>query len=233
MITRYRRRIRHGWSRILTTTSVLGMLMGPGTATPMASAQDTPMPNPMGLTIRTLDPRTDLQVPGNCYILLGFSESRCDEAGTGNVHFTDVPPGSYSVEQTRVTPGFLRSPTFTVTVAALGPAYQWAYVTPDVDPDVPAAPLTIRPINRVSGELVPGVCLSLDETPIASCDDDGDGTIVLDAVPTGAHHLTIERAPGTYRIAFTASAPIFVPATDRQPIDLPMRDYNDAATGSQ
>jgi hypothetical protein len=187
----------------------------------------------MSLTIRTLDPRTDLRLPGDCYIVLGVSGERCDEAGTGNVHVPDIPPGTYSVEQTRVTPGFLRSAPFTVTVAPEGPSYQWAYVSPEVDPAIPAAPLTIRPIDRLTGASIPGVCLGLAGTGIAGCDDDGDGAIVLDAVPTGAYHLTIQQAPAGYRIAFTASAPIFVPATDRPAIDLPLRDYDDAATDSQ
>ena len=219
-------------ARIVATIALLGVLTGVGSG-PAFAAPEASTGNLMSLTIRTLDPRTNLQMPGNCYIVLGFSEERCDEIGSGNVHFADIPPGIYNVEQTQVTPGFLRSAPFTVTVAAAGPAYQWAYGSPEVDPETPTAPLTIRTIDRMTGEIVPGVCLGLDSTDIAGCDDDGDGLIQLTDVPTGAYHLTIEQAPGGYRIAFTASAPIFVPASDRQTLDLPMRDYDDAATGSQ
>ena len=220
-------------SHLLMSLVLLGALNGIAARPAPAVAQDAPAANPMSLTIRTLDPRTDLRLPGNCYIVLGFSEERCDDAGTGNVHIADIPPGTYSVEQTRATPGFLRTPPFTVTVAAEGPPYQWAYVSPEVDPAVPAAPLTIRPSDRITGEPMTGVCLGLAGTAISGCDDDGDGTIVLDAVPAGAYHLDLQAAPTGYRIAFTASAPIFVPASERQPLDLPLRDYGDAATSSQ
>ncbi|MGN6032929.1 MAG: MSCRAMM family protein [Thermomicrobiales bacterium] len=220
----------------LVLVATLAALAGiaPGSGTTAASRQDPPPANPMSLTIRTLDPRTDLRLPGNCYIVLGFSQEHCDDAGTGNVHIADIPPGTYSVEQTRVTPGFLRTPPFTVTVAAEGPPYQWAYVSPEADPAVTPAPLTIRITDRLTGEPIPGVCIGLAGTAISGCDDDGDGTIVLDAVPAGAYHVDLQDAPAGYRIAFTASAPIFVPATttDRQPLDLPLRDYGDASSDS-
>lgn len=207
-----------------------------------AAGQDiesTPAPqsaaigHPMSLTIRTLDPRTNLTLPGACYIVLGVTDELCDEAGTGNVHVADILPGTYSVEQTQVAAGFLRSAPFTVNVVPQGPAYQWAYVSPDIDPSVPISPLTIRTVDRQTGDVIPGVCLGLLGTNLSGCDDDGDGTIVLDAVPTGAYHVEIEDAPGDYRVAFTASAPLFVPAADRPEIDLPLRNYGDAATDSQ
>ncbi|MGB3327961.1 MAG: hypothetical protein WBA46_03345, partial [Thermomicrobiales bacterium] len=170
-----------------------------------------------------------------CYIVLGVTAEQCDEAGTGNVHIADIAPGTYSVEQTRVATGFLRTASFTVTVVPQGPAYQWAYVSPEVDASVPASPLTLHTVDRQTGAVIPGVCLGLAGTDRSGCDDDDDGTIVLDAVPTGAYHVDVQRVPdGTaYRLAFTASAPIFVPATDRPEITLPLRDYGDAASDSQ
>jgi hypothetical protein len=186
----------------------------------------------LSLTIRTLDPRTNLPLPGACYIVLGVSGERCDDAGTGNVHVGDILPGDYSVAQTRAPAGFLRSAPFAVSVAASGPAYQWAYVSPDPDPAAAPGPLTIRTVDQQTGDVVPGVCLALAGTANRGCDDDGDGAIMLAGVPAGSYHIAIQEAPGDYRIAFTASAPNFVPPADRQTVDLPLRDYGDAATDS-
>lgn len=229
------------WSRIAMALTFVVVGLG-ATGTPQTSAEATDstpeaagVGHPMSLTIRTLDPRTNLTLPGACYIVLGVAGELCDEAGTGNVHIADIPPGTYSVEQTRVPDGFLHSTPFTVTIAPQGPAYQWAYVSPDVDPTIPSGPVAIRTVDRLTGDVIPGVCLGLVGTDRSGCDDDDDGTIVLDAVPTGSYHVEIEDVPdGThYRIAFTASAPIFIPADDRQEIELPLRDYDDAATDSQ
>ncbi|MGC4192887.1 MAG: hypothetical protein QM589_17210 [Thermomicrobiales bacterium] len=232
---RYRSGLRRltTWPRIVVALALLGIPSSSGTPLPSDTHRVEPAgENPMFLTILTRDPRTNLPLPGACYIVLGVTGERCDDAGTGNVHFADVRPGTYRVVQMRVPAGFLGGARFTVTVAPQGPAYQWAFVNADVDPSSPAT-LTIRTVDRHTGETIPGVCLGLEGTGIAGCDADGDGTIELRAVPAGVYDIAVQRAPGNYRIAFTASAPVFVPARNRQVIVLPLRDYDDAAANSQ
>ena len=153
-----------------------------------------------------------------CYVLVDFSDVGCDENGDGKVTFMDVPAGTYTVHQTadlgpnRSVPDFTIQVTgqtadmstdgwepFTATIVttgsdASGPEIRGAGAPPAPD-SIDISLITRDPDD---GHLLTGACYVLVGYSNEGCDEDGDGQVTFDDVPSGTYTVRQTQTPSGY-----------------------------------
>lgn len=159
---------------------------------------------PIDISLITRDPDDGHLLTDVCYVLADFSNEGCDENGDGQVTFAQIPPGTYTVRQTKTPAGYPAVYDFEIRVLPVGNLPQgeiWQIPLGFVVKQAPEqnAPNTLNVsvilIDYATGEkLDTGICAELAGISNVGCDDDlVDGQIDFLDVPAG----------GPYELRFT------------------------------
>lgn len=155
-----------------------------------------------------------------CYVLVDFSDVGCDENGDGKVTFMDVPVGTYTVHQTadlgrnRSVPDFTIEVTgqiaemstdgwepFTATIVTTGSSASGSEIRGAGAPPAPES-IDISLITRDPGDghLLTGACYVLVGFSNEGCDENGDGQVTFDDVPSGTYTIHQTQTPSGYPV---------------------------------
>jgi uncharacterized surface anchored protein len=181
-----------------------------------AAAQD----DAVTVFIKTIDAETGDPIYDACYVLVDFSNEGCDENGDGRISFEGVPPGDYSLSQTRSAVGYQSidplpmtvdpssaEQTFQVRLQPIGGS--------DVSSQAEGEGVTvfIQTVDGTNRSALEQVCYVLVDYSNVGCDDNADGRVAFEGV-----------APGTtYTVHQTARPDGYLPVGDF-PIIVNMHD---------
>ena len=143
----------------------------------------------------TLEPITDA-----CFVLENFSNEGCDENGDGLIQYEGVPAGDYLVVQTREAAGYQMAEPVEITVEENRPdrifrvRLRSLQDTSATTSDGGGATVFIRTIDASNQLAITDVCYVLVDFSNEGCDDDGDGRVAFEGVPTGAEYAVTQTA---------------------------------------
>lgn len=167
------------------------------TATPMPepTATATATPATFSFNVTTVD-EGGAPLAGACYALDG-GDPVCDDDGDGVVTLTNLVPGDYTLSQTTTPQEYMPASDLPITVPTdnLGTAtVQNARMT---------GTLTLSLVDA-EGQDIPDVCVVALDGGDPVCDNGpadaqaDAGRIILAAIPTGDHSLTVTSVPNGY-----------------------------------
>lgn len=194
--------------RLISLVSALTIVLslafaGPGQGSALAagSSRDVWVGSYVGNTL----------VAGACLRLSPYSNLGCDQNRDGFVTFKAIPDGTYSVVYASVPDGYLLPAPRTVSV--YGPGSQLPIQIPlETVDSVGRVDVSIQAIDYETGELLPGVCLSLRGYSNVGCDENGDGQVDFADIPYGTYIVDVERYPAGTALVFPANNPLAVSA---------------------
>ena len=173
------------------------------------------------IALITRDPDTADLLTGTCYVLVDASNEGCDENGDGQVTFAAIPPGTYTVHQTRTPAGYPTIDDYDIHVdpvrglpgsgsfgVPLGFIVRQA---PDQNaPDTRNVSVVLLDM-RTHERVVADVCVELVGASNVGCDEDlRDGQIDFIDVPAGGpYELRFSDLPPAYEVA-TVGGPLGV-----------------------
>jgi uncharacterized surface anchored protein len=160
--------------------------------------------------IKTIDFETGDPIYDACYVLVDFSNEGCDENGDGRISFEGVPPGDYSLSQTKAADGYQSIEPLPMTVDP-SPSEQTFQVRlrptgGDLSSQAEGDGVTvyIRTVDGSTRVALEQVCYVLLDYSNVGCDDNGDGRVAFEGV-----------APGTvYTVQQTARPDGYLPVGD-------------------
>jgi uncharacterized surface anchored protein len=160
--------------------------------------------------IKTIDFETGDPIYDACYVLVDFSNEGCDENGDGRISFEGVPPGDYSLSQTKAADGYQSIEPLPMTVDP-SPSEQTFQVRlrptgGDLSSQAEGYGVTvyIRTVDGSTRVALEQVCYVLLDYSNVGCDDNGDGRVAFEGV-----------APGTvYTVQQTARPDGYLPVGD-------------------
>ncbi|HWV25531.1 MAG TPA: SpaA isopeptide-forming pilin-related protein, partial [Thermomicrobiales bacterium] len=175
-----------------------------------------------GSSVQTSDVAIWTKENGNtaydaCYVLVDFSDVGCDENADGKVTFMDVPVGTYTVHQTADLGPSRSVPDFTIQVTGAASSDGWEPFTATVDTTGGTAPtlssasgpsgasgtkdISLITRDPANGRLLTGTCYVLVDFSNEGCDENGDGQVTFDDVPTGTYTVRQTQKPAGYPTA--------------------------------
>jgi uncharacterized surface anchored protein len=212
-----------------------------GTATPIASAQDSGTI----IYLELQDGSTGDGLTDSCFVLENASNEGCDENGDGRIRFEDIVPDTYTVHQTRASEGFLPIGDFTIDVNSEEREQSFFVATFPDTASTSTADVALALVDVGSGDPVRDGCFIFEGGSEEGCDENGDGIITFDDMTVGAYRVRntvtpdgYEPAPErwigvngdrTFPIEFTASGPNSEPDDGRSDIALITRDPETSA----
>lgn len=173
---------------------------------------------PVDIALITRAPEDGHLLTDTCYVLVGYSNEGCDENGDGQVTFAAIPPGTYTVQQTKTPAGYPAVKDFDIYIPA-EQALDMGFVVRQGE--VQNAPdtrnISIVFVDTISNRRIPitNICAELVNGSNVGCDSDlKDGQIDFLDVPEGEYTLNItgltscqwyaERSQGELRIKVDA-----------------------------
>lgn len=168
--------------------------------------------NSVDIALITRDPGDGHLLTGTCYVLVGHSNEGCDENGDGQVTFAQIPPGTYTVRQTKTPDGYatINDVQISVTDTGYGGAVPLSFL-------IKQAPLqnadgtrnvSIVFLDATTLERIPsGVCVQLAGASVVGCDEDLiDGQVdFLDVPAGGPYELIFSNLPSGYQVQSPSS----------------------------
>ncbi len=166
---------------------------------------------PIDISLITRDPDDGHLLTDTCYVLVDFSNEGCDENGDGQVTFAQIPPGTYTVRQTKTPAGYPAINEFEIRVLPLGDLPNGEILQVPLGFVVKQAPEQNAPdtlnvsvilIDYATGEkLDTGICAELVGASNIGCDEDlVDGQIdFLDVPAGGPYELRFSNIPDGMR----------------------------------
>jgi hypothetical protein len=141
----------------------------------------------------------------------------CDDDGDGTTRFENLPPGDFTVHETKAPDGYLPAPDqmATVTVGAETPLAFQDQAAP------PTGTLTVVTVDP-DGVVVPGACYDAtgpDGATAQGCDDDNDGSVPLGELVAGDWLVRQSSVPDGYDPSDPAEQMVTVVAG--QPVEVP------------
>ncbi|MGB3330068.1 MAG: SpaA isopeptide-forming pilin-related protein [Thermomicrobiales bacterium] len=157
------------------------------------------------ISLITRDPDSGALLSGTCYTLLDFSNEGCDENGDGQVTFAAVPPGTYTVHQTRTPAGYPSVNDFPITVDRAFPDVPVGFLVKQAPEQNRGGTRNVTFAfvdSRTETKVVPAqVCIRIGTVSEVGCDEDlVDGQIDFLDVETGTHALTFSNLPAGWQI---------------------------------
>ncbi len=174
---------------------------------------------PIDIALITRDPKDGHLLHGACYVLVDYSNEGCDENNDGQVTFEQIPPGTYTVQQTTAPAGYAKINGYEIKVQPLGNLPRGEVMQVPLGFVVRQAPEQNAPntlnvsvilIDYTTGEkLDTGICVELVGASNVGCDEDlVDGQIdFLDVPAGGPYELRFSNVPEGYRVGAGASEP--------------------------
>ena len=159
----------------------------------------------VSVALVTRDPRSGDLLAGACYIIEGASVEGCDENGDGQVDFADVPPGIFTVRQTRAPAGHAPVNDFRISVVALDPEQSLVVRQAPTQHDAGHRNVSVVFYDTETGQrLRGGTCLEIVGASLEGCDENADGQVDFLDVAVGSYPVAITRVPAGYRPALPA-----------------------------
>ncbi|MGI8484215.1 MAG: MSCRAMM family protein [Thermomicrobiales bacterium] len=186
-----------GWERFPVTVVSSGASSSASGPSGTGGAKD--------ISLITRDPNNGRLLTGTCYILLNSSNEGCDENSDGQVTFAAMPPGTYTVRQTRTPAGFPTINDFPITVDDTFPNVPVGYLVKQARDQNTAGTRNVTFVfvdSRAYTKIVPAqFCLKIGTVSNVGCDEDLiDGQIDFLDVATGTHPLTFSNLPNGWQI---------------------------------
>ncbi|HEY7032802.1 MAG TPA: SpaA isopeptide-forming pilin-related protein [Thermomicrobiales bacterium] len=179
--------------RLLTLTILLSGLL------PLAAVTASRAATTTDVAIVSADIRTGQRLAGACYVIVDWSNEGCDENGDGQVDFTGVARGDYTVTQTRPPAGYLAPGDFPIAVDDDGSGLFAAFLIPKANGDG-NFDIAVGPIDAFTDESLTGACFVLNGGSIEGCDENEDGRVDYQDVRAGTYLVTETRAPIGYSV---------------------------------
>ena len=157
------------------------------------------------IALITRAPGTGDLLTGACYVLNGYSNEGCDENGDGQVTFAAIPPGTYTIHQTRTPAGYPTVNDFPITVDDSFPGVPVGYVVKQAREQNERNARNVSFVfvdSRSLTKIVPGqVCIKVGTVSNVACDEDlVDGQVDFLDIRTGTHPLTFSNLPDGWQI---------------------------------
>ncbi len=153
---------------------------------------------PVDIALITRAPEDGHLLRDACYVLVGYSNEGCDENGDGQVTFAAIPPGTYTVRQTKTPAGYPTINDYQITVQNVDDVPLSFLVRQAREQNAP----NTRNVSVVFVDIstktrvVPGICVELVGASNIGCDEDlMDGQVDFLDVPAGTWEYRFSNLP--------------------------------------
>ena len=179
-----------GWERFGATVSSSGSNSSGST-------------NPVDIALITRDPQDGHLLTGTCYVLVGYSNEGCDENGDGQVTFAAIPPGTYTVHQTRTPAGYPTINDYNIVVQNQFGVPLGFIVKQATAQNAPnTRNVSVVFVNsRTYAKVTSSICVQFVGASNVGCDEDLiDGQIDFLDVPAGTYEIKYSNIPAGWQI---------------------------------
>ena len=154
--------------------------------------------NSVNIALITRDPDDGNLLTNTCYVLVGFSNEGCDENADGQVTFEAVPPGTYTVRQTKTPAGYPTISDYEIMVENVDNVPLSFVVRQAPEQNAPGTrnvSIVFVDINTHT-RLVANACVELVGASNVGCDEDlRDGQVDFLDVPAGTWEYKFSNIP--------------------------------------